>query len=137
MRDQCVQIWIGRADDQAALDDLLSEDAFWTLDEAQQDHAPLTAFGRSQGLLWYDHDRLESGWVDATDPLGSPFSAYSYAEHWTPALSAFSEVHDLDNANCLIVYCSDDGAVQISDPRDVTAPGILMRYVGAVTFPLK
>lgn len=137
MRDQCVQIWIGHADDQAAFDDLLSEDAFWALDEAQQDHAPLTAFGHSQGVLWYDHGRLESGWVDATDPIGIAFSAYSYAEHWTPALNAFSEVHDLDNANCLILYFGDDGAAPISDPRDVTTPGVSMRYVGAVTFPLK
>ncbi|MFK7941093.1 MAG: hypothetical protein AB8B82_17065 [Roseovarius sp.] len=136
-RAQEAHFWVGHCDSDQRLGALLSEAAFFALDEDQQDEAAISEFGETQNNAWYDHDFMEAGWEDSGDTLAKRFAAYSYSEVWADALQRRADEAGITNPNCFIMHGGDPARPRdwnINSPGDVDRPGVRLRYLGKLSF---
>ena len=139
------QIWIGTADTKDALNDLMQERKAYYSEENEEaegtdEHIALSGFTEAMGQVSYDHDFLEYGTAKPGDTLEERFKGHSWVEHWAPLVRDMMSAAELDAANAFIIMGVDDGPnraryLQIKSPKDLSADGVVLRYLGEVTHP--
>ncbi|TKW67217.1 MAG: hypothetical protein DI616_06025 [Paracoccus denitrificans] len=137
-RRHIAQFWLGHCDSIDRLGDLLSEEAFYDIeDEELRDDAPQNAFIQSQGQRWYDQDFLEAGFETGSGDLGTRFGAYSYAAEWAPKVEHKAGQLGVKDPNCFIMLGGDAATPEnwrLDNPTDIRLPGIELRYLGEIDF---
>lgn len=130
--------WIGRCESDARLGALLSEAAYWAIeDDDARDEAPLSEFTASQGESWCDHDFLEAGWETKGRTIAERFGAYSWCVQWAAALETRAADLGVADPNSFIMLGGDPDRPEdwrMTAPRDITAEGVDLKYAGEIRF---
>lgn len=114
-----IDIWLGLADSRSSLEALLEE-------SYGDDDNPITAFAASQGERFYDHDFLESHFLDEPTELADAFAVISHGDEVREAALAAATERYTGRPNCIIA----DFERQFDQPTSILSAGITLSYIG-------
>jgi hypothetical protein len=99
-RDGFVSIWVGTLTSDVDLRAYLEE-------QYEDDDAPISQFAKDCGLGWYDHDFVESRFVDRIS-IRELLSPFSYAQTFVEAAVEESARKGVAQANSVVVVFNCD-----------------------------
>lgn len=93
----------------------------------------ISAFARSQGETWLDHDFMESVFNEEPVPLTEKFGDASYAEEWADELQRRIDASGNTSEINTLVFISKD---QIHQPVSVKTDTFHLLYMGEIEYKI-
>lgn len=124
-RTETSHFWLGKFTDRRRADKYFAE-------QYEDDDAPVSEFARDQGVRWYDHDFMESGFSKAAKSVEKLVKGYSYYEQWAEELARRAKDAGLTGAN-LLVFINKD---QIKKPQSAKGKGYSLHYLGTIKYSI-
>ena len=114
-----VDIWVGK---------FRSEEEFaeYMAERFMEDGSPISRFAEDQGVAFYDHDFLETGFREETDDVLQLLGGHSFAPSYAEAANRAFEAAGLKSKNALILLFGRE----IPRPRSAEAPAYRLDYLG-------
>lgn len=142
MKMQTAQFWAGVFADEAAFSAFIREDPAYYAEDNEDGDLPLSAFARSQGARWYDHDFMEAGFsAEASSDIAGMFKGHSYVADWAGEFGRRLSAAGLTACNAFVLVGIDaqrDGSLhrQIDAPCSTEGDGFRLVYLGEISFPI-
>jgi Immunity protein 22 len=102
----------------------------WDETDEERNHTHLSEFARDQGVKWYDHDCIESGYDDQTPSIHDLVDGYSYSDQWAAEVERRVIAAGLQDIN-FFVFIKED---QIAHPRSIQGDGYWLHYLGTIGY---
>ncbi|MGL4322369.1 MAG: hypothetical protein ACRCS3_16035 [Paracoccaceae bacterium] len=137
VEEHVAHFWIGHCESNERLGALLSEAAYFALDDDERDKAFISEFSLSQQTRWIDHDFLEAGKSDAGADLNTRFAGHSWVDAWSRPVEQRAKELGIPMPNCFIMLGgAPDKPMdwEIDHPADIIRPGVQLRYAGKIRF---
>lgn len=119
MKKEISHIWLGEFKGNAPED-------FFEEHYDREDDEPLSAFAKSQGQIWYNHDFIEISYLDEPERVATLVDGHSYSEQYLQKVIIHAENLGIHKANVFVLAYKNE----IMTPSTVEGVGYKLWYLG-------